>query len=786
MMKWRLLLVVLFLLFVLPTFSSYAENNKVYKSATEYDYPPFSVTSSGEVDGFSVDLIKAVAEETGIKIEFKIDQWSIIKDELQNGKLDVLPLVGYSEERVEYFDFTVPYIVMYGNIFVREDNDNINSESDLYGKEIIVMEGDNAHEYALRMNFTDKLYLAETYNEAFEMLSSGKHDAVLAQSLVGIKIINDMNNKNIKVVTQLDNDGISRTKTKLSGFEQKFCFAVKKGDKELLAKLNEGLVIVSANGRYNELYEKWFPFLIDNKPTMAEIIAYLMKILIPLVLLMLLASIIFIKKEVNRKTLELKKTNEELAAAKEEAENANKAKSIFLANISHELRTPLNAILGYTQIMQWDQTLSEDNLDSIKTIYRCGEHLLSLINDVLEISKIESDKIDLNIVTFDFQELMLDIKKMFELKSAAKNLSFNYHGIKEIPRYVQGDVVKLKMVLINLIGNAIKFTKFGSIDVRFSAVERLQDSFLLHVEVEDTGIGIAAEEIDKLFKFFSQTNSGRSIGVGTGLGLAISQKFITMMGGEIKVSSQTGKGSTFSFEIMLEESKLPAVERKERVGQVIRLKSHQQVPLILVTEDNAESRSLLIRLLKTAHLKVIWAENGREAVEKFKMCRPDFIWMDIRMPIMDGLEATRQIKGMGDSKSTIIVALSAHVFDEERESILAAGCDDFLAKPFLEEDIFNIMAKHLNLEFIYSDHVSVDDEYLFIEKISGEDILKINKDKIQTLIEAVLLLDSEKILQVIDDIELEEPIVSRKLREMALKMNYSEILRILGGDQYDS
>ncbi len=278
----------------------------VYRSATEYDYPPFSVITNGEADGFSVELLKAVANEMGLEIEFKVDQWDTIKKELEDGKLDVLPLVGYSEERDNYFDFTVPYIVMRGNIFVRTDYEEIDSEDDLYGKEIIVMKGDNSQEYSEMMNFTDKLILVDTYAEAFELLSLGEHDAVLAQSLVGQKLINDLNISNIEAVTRMSDNGIDRIKVSLEGFEQKFSFAVKEGDKELLALLNEGLAIVSENGTYESLYVKWFPFLVDTTPDYRQIIYYFLGALLTVIVVLLLISFLMIRKEVRRQTAKLK------------------------------------------------------------------------------------------------------------------------------------------------------------------------------------------------------------------------------------------------------------------------------------------------------------------------------------------------------------------------------------------------------------------------------------------------------------------------------------------------
>ncbi|NCB41416.1 MAG: transporter substrate-binding domain-containing protein [Clostridia bacterium] len=277
----------------------------IYKSATEYDYPPFSVITEGEADGFSVELLKAVANEMGFEIEFKVDHWETIKKELENGELDVLPLVGYSEERDDYFDFTVPYIVMRGNIFVREDYNEIQSEDDLYGKEIIVMRGDNSQEYAEMMNFTDRLILVDTYAEAFELLSSGQHDAVLAQSLVGQKLINDLKINNLQAVTRMADNGIDRVKVSLEGFEQKFSFAVKEGDKELLALLNEGLAIVSENGTYEALYVKWFPFLVDAAPDYRKIAYYFIGSLLAVSVALLLFSFLMIKKQVVKQTATL-------------------------------------------------------------------------------------------------------------------------------------------------------------------------------------------------------------------------------------------------------------------------------------------------------------------------------------------------------------------------------------------------------------------------------------------------------------------------------------------------
>ena len=735
-----------------------ANGNRAYRSATEYDYPPFSVTDSGEADGFSVELLKAVAAETGIRLTFRIDEWSVIKEELRNGELDVLPLVSYSEERDEYYDFTVPYIVMYGNIFVRTDNSTIFSEEDLIGKEIAVMNGDTAHEYALRMGYSDRLVLTSTFQEAFQRLQDGEFDAVLAQSLVGEKIISDMGLNNVKAVNQLADDGISRIKTTLSGFEQKFCFAVKEGDRELLAKLNEGLAVVSVNGTYNQLYEKWFPFLLENKPSTKEILTTVASILIPALLLMMGFFVIAVRREVKRKTWQL--------------EQANEAKSRFLADMSHELRTPLNAILGYSTLMQKDTDLSSKNHHNLAVINKSGNHLLSLINDILEITKIETRKSMLKHEIFDLHQLVEDIEAMFALEIQRKNLSFETRRLSEIPRFVIGDPLKLRIVLINLVGNAVKFTEHGGVALQFSMQERLQNKFRMLIEVEDTGPGISEAEKEKLFQLFSQTETGRKQANGSGLGLVISQESVRMMGGKIRVDSREGEGSRFYFTIDLQEADIPGISDSvaETDRKRYRVSKDAKPPVVLVAEDTTESRELLALLLRDAGCIVLEAVNGAEAVSIAKENRPEFIWMDIRMPVMDGLTATRHIKAMEPDYKTVIAAISAHVFEEERDSILAAGADDMLGKPFLEQDVFQMMGKHLRISF-EAEKAGRNRLAVALEAIGAEER--------SMLKEALLLLDMDRLQLLIEQINKQNSDNAKIISAELEKMNYTLLLKEL-------
>jgi signal transduction histidine kinase/CheY-like chemotaxis protein len=474
-----------------------------------------------------------------------------------------------------------------------------------------------------------------------------------------------------------------------------------------------------------------------------------------------------------------KRAAEELRQAKDEADAANRAKSAFLANMSHELRSPLNAILGYTQLMQRDTSLRPEQWDYLNTINRSGEHLLDLINDVLEISKIEAGHTTLASVTFDLHTLLQDLYNQFRMSTDARNMQFDMVGMDQVPRYVVADENKLRQVLINLLGNAVKFTEEGGIAMRVAMKDGNQSGIRLMVEVDDTGVGIGEDELDKLFRFFEQTASGIQSKSGTGLGLAISRNYVRMMGGDLTVTSRLGEGSTFRFEIDLQVGKESDLRGKPQQRRVIGLVPGQHASRILVVEDNRESRSLLVKLLEQVGFNVREAENGEKAVEIFENWMPDLIWMDIRMPVMDGLEATRRIKASGGGASVKIAALTASAMEEERESILAAGCDDFVRKPYRESEIFHVMAKHLGLKYLYE--VEADEAAVaqLETDLSSQRLATLPVDLHDELLKAVRELDTTRILEVVEQIARQDAPIAAVLEKIAGSLDYGRLLALL-------
>jgi PAS domain S-box-containing protein len=403
--------------------------------------------------------------------------------------------------------------------------------------------------------------------------------------------------------------------------------------------------------------------------------------------------------------LERKQVEASLLLAKDAAEAANRAKSAFLANMSHELRTPLNTILGFSHLMERDALLTSSQKEFLATINQSGEHLLNLINDVLEMSKIEAGRLSLNPTTFDLFLLLNTLKEMFQVRVKNKHILLEFRMAANLPQHVLADEGKLRQVLINLLDNAVKFTQTGQVQLQVSLIQMdsLPTVNTLYFEVKDTGCGIAAEDMERLFQPFSQTLSSAQMLQGSGLGLAISRQFVRLMGGEIQVSSQINQGTTFRFDIPITPANplevLPLLPAK----RVLRLAPHQPDYRILVVDDRQENRELLARLLSMVGFETMTATNGQVAIDQWQSWQPHLIWMDMRMPIMDGYEAARHIRAQDYDRRTKIIALTASAFEEQQMSILAAGCDDLVCKPYKESVIFEKMTQHLGAQYLYDE-----------------------------------------------------------------------------------
>ncbi|GAX37776.1 PAS domain S-box protein [Nodularia sp. NIES-3585] len=397
-----------------------------------------------------------------------------------------------------------------------------------------------------------------------------------------------------------------------------------------------------------------------------------------------------------------KQAEEEMRKAKEAAELANQAKSMFLANMSHELRTPLNAILGFTQVMKRDRSLTPKQQEYLQIISRSCDHLLGLINDVLDLAKIESGYITHDDQRFNLHLLLQCVFQMLKPKAEAKKLQFNFYGDPNLPKYAIADEKKIRQILINLLSNAIKFTENGSVILRVqpSNKEPQTNQILwLSFEVEDTGVGIAATDIKTIFHPFFQTQSGKNITEGTGLGLSISNKLIQFMGGKITVNSSLGQGSKFTFDIPVGLADTDLVLSPNCYDQVNKLAPGQPSYRVLIVDDQAENRLLLVELLTHLGLEVREATNGQEALTIWKQWEPQLILMDIRMPVMDGYAATKQIRATPKGAETIIIALTAYSSTSDRTLAINAGCDDFVTKPFSAEILYAKIRGYLGLRY---------------------------------------------------------------------------------------
>ncbi|MGF1538505.1 MAG: DAHL domain-containing protein [Elainellaceae cyanobacterium] len=489
-----------------------------------------------------------------------------------------------------------------------------------------------------------------------------------------------------------------------------------------------------------------------------------------------------------------KRAEANLQRAIEDAQVASQAKSQFLSNMSHELRTPLNVILGFTQLMARDRSLAPQQEEYLTSINQSGEHLLNLINDVLEMSKIEAGKVSLNPSDVDLYDLLAGIHLMFQLKTSSKGLDLRLERSPDLPHYIRTDESKLRQILVNLVGNAVKFTDTGHICLRAGlapdACNRFEaDAFptpqRLQFEVEDTGSGIASDALDSLFEPFVQADPGqanhRPTQTGTGLGLPISKKFVELMGGELVVTSEPGQGSCFCFSIQAATVLCRPAEPSSSDRAIVGLAPGQPAYRVLIAEDVAENRQLLMALLKPVGFDLKEAQDGQEAVQICRAWRPHFVWMDLRMPVMDGYEATQQIKALEDAP--VVVAITGSVFQEEQNTAIAAGCDDFIRKPFRTAVIFEKLATFLGVRYRYEDALAGRDgatapSQVALGAITAAHLQVMPPEWRSRLHQAATRVDGQGTMDLIADIPPEHAELAQGLRHLVNSFSFERLVAL--------
>ncbi len=486
---------------------------------------------------------------------------------------------------------------------------------------------------------------------------------------------------------------------------------------------------------------------------------------------------------------ERRRVAQELAEAKESAEAASRSKTAFLASVSHEIRTPLNAVLGFAQLLHDDQTLVGRHRDYVGRILRAGEHLLTLINDVLEISRIEAGRVELHPESFDLNALLDDIVSLFQARASDKHLSLAVEYAGDVPRNVTTDKGRVRQILLNLVGNAVKFTHQGGIVVRVSAEPISETEVLLVLAVEDTGVGIAEQEMERLFRPFEQTSTGISSGEGTGLGLAISRSFARLLHGDLTASSLPGEGSCFRVAIPVTRAEQQPWSGRARARRPVGIVPGSPGQRVLVADDNALNRELLTTILGQLGFEIRAARDGEQALRIWEEWRPDAILMDIHMPHTDGCEATRRIRSQERDGTTKVIAISASALVEERESAFRAGCDAFIAKPISTEEALETLARQTGVRYLYEekDGEEPSDECAkpATPEAMAESLAKLPRALLDELRRAVQEARIDRVSALAGEAHAHDAEVAERVRNLAAAYDYDGLFAVLGDSGSD-
>jgi signal transduction histidine kinase/DNA-binding NarL/FixJ family response regulator/ABC-type nitrate/sulfonate/bicarbonate transport system substrate-binding protein len=732
------------------------------------DYPPFHFTADDTPQGISIDYMRVMCITHDLECDFVE---GLTTDEaiysMQNpGGIAIQPGWQRNAEREQIANFTGSYVASPFVIFQRQHSERTLYMEDLAGKRVVVEKNYAIHKL-LKTNFP-QLQLLETdfTTDAIKQLAAGQADAYVSNLMSGHYLSLDLGLPNIIVAAPAP--------FKPNSLE----IAVRKDWPEL-ASIIDKTIITMTQGEHKNIHNRWLSVDYQQKTDYSLVWKTALGFLI--ILTVVLAWV----QSIRRQTAALSESEARLRKARDAANAANRAKSTFLANMSHELRTPLNAILGFSEMLGRDVEITGAKKEKLAIINNSGEHLLEMINDVLDLSKIEAGRVELEQQAFELPQMLQDIGQGFEARAENAGLHFKLELDPSLARYITSDVSKLRQILFNLLGNAVKFTTEGgfSLSVQTKPMQSDYSMVTLQLEVEDSGPGIAAEQLKRIFEPFIQAKRAKTNIKGTGLGLSICESFVKLLGGQISAESEIGKGSLFRITLpvaLAEAAEVDGIETM-RPPDVLGLELGQPVWRILVVEDSAESRLLLSSILQHAGFDVKEAENGEEAVALFQQWQPHFIWMDMRMPVMDGYEATAKIRELPGGDAVKIVAITASAFKEQRKHILEAGCDDVVHKPVQTRDIFDSMAQHLRVRYIYEKNKKP----LLAETavtLTGEMMAKVPAELKQALRQPTQYLDTLATNQVIELIRSDQPEIADGLQYLVEEFSFDQIMKLLDDD----